>query len=155
MIGKEHIYLINWKWESYLINTKKQDVMIYWERVSLWSSILEFIMAWVGLELITSLPQPPTPSPSDDISRVCQHSQHDLQFWIWHTMALERVACKPTCSLGSTVKLPAMGFMQATYWQLRISLSITLCRSYLRDRKQNLRSKNEMTKQGATSSRRI
>lgn len=35
-----------------------------------------------------------------------------------------------TCSLESMVKLPAVGFMQATYWVLWISFRVNLARSY-------------------------
>ena len=36
-----------------------------------------------------------------------------------------------TCNLGLIVKLPAVGFIQATYWQLWMSLGANLFRSYL------------------------
>lgn len=83
---------------------------------------------------------------------VCQERANMLSLaWIWHSRTSRESGMKPTCSLGLTVKLPTIGFMQATYWQPRISLSIIFCRSYLRDRKQNLKSKDKMTKQGAPS----
>lgn len=37
---------------------------------------------------------------------------------------------KCLCSLVLIVKLPAVGFIQATYWTLLISLSVIFCRSY-------------------------
>lgn len=36
-----------------------------------------------------------------------------------------------TCSRESMVKDPAVGFMQATYWQLRMSFRVSLFLSYL------------------------
>jgi len=37
-----------------------------------------------------------------------------------------------TCNLGLMVKLPAVGFIQATYWQLWMSFGVNLFLSYLK-----------------------
>lgn len=42
-----------------------------------------------------------------------------------------------TWSLGSMVKLPEVGFIQATYWQLWISFKVSLLRSYLQSTHSN------------------
>ena len=51
----------------------------------------------------------------------------------WYTMCCEDMlrVCVCTCSRGLMVKLPAVGFMQDTYWTLCISFRSSLLRSYL------------------------
>lgn len=54
-----------------------------------------------------------------------------------HTILLQRKAGynstgKQTCSLGLMLKLPAVGFIQATYWVLCISFKVNLFLSYLK-----------------------
>lgn len=61
----------------------------------------------------------------------------------WPSRNVEKMVCsdpgpgKPTasvvkwrCRRGLTAKLPAVGFMAATYWQPRIVLGVSLARSY-------------------------
>ena len=45
---------------------------------------------------------------------------------------------KHTCSLGLILKLPAVGFIQATYWVLCISFRVSFCLSYLHEMEEGL-----------------
>lgn len=66
----------------------------------------------------------------------CNHVQLFL-------ISAETLHSVDTCSLGLIVKLPAVGFMQATYCVLWISFKLSFCRSYLETAKIKRRGNNE------------